>query len=89
MGRMSFKVGRKKYVADRSFGTRRVFVYRGATHARLLSKCKCTDDAEYHLADSTGVIISDTLVIDQPDGTDKQLEWTLDAYLKVSRVKYQ
>ena len=70
-------------------------MYRSATHARLLNKCKgvvwpnAPDGAEYYLADSAGVIISDTLVIDQPDGTDKQLEWTLDTYLKVSRVKYQ
>lgn len=92
---MLFKAGRNKYVPDRSFGSRKLFVFREATHARLLKKCKDTvwpdgpEGASYFLADVAGIIIPDVLIIDQPDGSDKRLDWTLDAYIRVSRIKYQ
>lgn len=41
------------------------------------------------LGDAGGVVISDNLVIDQPDGTDKRIDWTLESYMQVTRIKYQ
>ena len=70
-------------------------MYREASDARVLAKCHEVAwpdgpvDAEYLLADAGGTIISNCLVIDQADGTDKKLEWTLEAYTQVSRTKYQ
>lgn len=92
---MRYKYDKKKYVADRHFEMKKLFIYREASHARVLEKCRevtwpdSPADAEYFLADGGGTIISNHLVIDQADGTDKLLEWTLEAYIQVSRTKYQ
>jgi len=90
-----YKCDKKKYIPDRRFETKKLFIYREASHARVLEKCREVAwpdgpaDAEYLLADAGGTIISNCLVIDQADGTDKKLEWTLEAYMQVSRTKYQ
>lgn len=60
------------------------------SHSRVLEKCQEAArpnglrNAEYHLADASAAIIPSVLVIDQPDGTDRQLDWTLEMYMQVS-----
>ena len=48
------------------------------------------DDFHYYLADSTGLSLSKDglLSIDDEDGTQKTIPWTLQNYLKVSNIKY-
>ena len=86
---------RKRPMLDRAFGTRKIFIFKEASYERVLEKCRSAvfpeaeEGAEYYLADSGGVRVENTLIIDEPDGRDRELPWTLESYLQVSRIKYQ
>ncbi len=86
---------RKRPMLDRAFGTRKIFIFKEASYKRVLEKCRSAvfpeteEGAEYYLADSGGVRVENTLIIDEPDGRDRELPWTLESYLQVSRIKYQ
>ena len=44
---------------------------------------------KFYLSDASGAVIDDArFKLDQPDGTTRELPWTLDNYLRVSALKY-
>ncbi len=86
-----------KGVTDRSFRPER-YPFHKQTYHRLLEKCKAevypdaTDgDGDYYIADSSGVSIYNSLVIklDQVDGSEQEIAWSIGAYLQLSKKQYQ
>ena len=39
----------------------------------------------FSMLDGSGTAIPEDIVLDQPDGTDKKLPWTLELYLTVNK----
>ena len=92
---MKYSHRKKRAIPDRDFGTRKVFFFKEASFARVLEKCKHAvfpdaPEAEYYIADSTGIPIEgDQIVLDRPDGKDKEIKWSLGTYLRVSGIRYR
>ena len=88
-------MGGKKKI-DRKFDTKKINVHKQASYARVLAKCKSIawgdgpDDASYEfvMLDSGGMIIPKQLIVDQPNGTDKALPWSLELYMMVNKKTY-
>ena len=61
---------------DRDFGVVKINVHKNASYSRFLEKCIKEEDEGYDfsLMDSQG------LIIDQPNGIDEELPWTLETY---------
>ena len=68
-------------------------VHKNASYSRLLEKCikaVWEEDEGYNfsLMDGQGLLIDDKLIIDQPNGIDEELPWTLETYLKITKRTY-
>ena len=94
VGRSELKRGRQR--VDKTFGLVKINVHKEASYSRLLEKCRnavWVDSSQekkysYSLMDSQGLTIDDKLIIDHPDGVDRELPWSLDTFVKVTRKTY-
>ena len=79
---------------DRKFEPVKINIHRQASYDRVLTKCLAAawgevgESASYVLTDTGGMKIPEKLVIDQPDGTDEVLPWTLETYLQITKKTY-
>ena len=85
--------GRKR--VDREFGFVNINVHKSASYSRLLEKCinavwGSLEDQQYTftLMDTQGVLIDDKLIVDEPDGSDRELPWSLETYVKITKKTY-
>lgn len=66
----------------------KINIHRQASYDHILTKCSAAawgdvgESASYVLTDTGRMKIQEKLVIDQPDGTDEVLPWTLETYLQ-------
>ena len=95
---MTFCHQKEKAIIDRAFKPFQVFVHKQAAYSVVLEKVKkeifganALTSAEYYIAKANGIPVStgDTITMAQADRTEQQVPWSLETYLKVSRIKYQ
>ena len=66
---------------DRGFKTQQIFVHKQAPYSLVVQKMKCeifgsdAPSGEYYIANA--------------DGAEQKVPWSLETYLKVSKIKYQ
>lgn len=85
-----------KTKVDKKFGVVKINIHKEAPYTHLLEKCRRavwamqgdSDVYSYQLLDSKGLNIEDKLIIDQPDGTDFELPWSLESYVQVNKRAY-
>ena len=76
-----------------------IMLHKNCSYGHMVERCRKEvfpdDDADdatahYYVANSTGACIASGEVInmDGPDGTEHNIPWTLETYLKCSRNKY-
>ena len=87
----------RRPIADKEYGTIRVFVFRDETYEDLVNKCKYfvfpeivhNKDAEFFLCDASGNRIgNENLLMISADGTQESVPWSLSQYFRVRGVKY-
>ena len=95
MGRMVYSRHLQRGVHDLSFLTKKIPLHKQFMHKQVLDKAARSvwnDDVisdKLYLSDASGAVIDDArFKLDQPDGTTRELPWTLDNYLRVSALKY-
>ena len=93
VGRSELVRGKKKI--DKEFGFVKINVHKGASYSRLLEKCADavwgTVEEEHYtfsLLDTKGMSISEKLIVDHPDGSDRELPWSLETYVKITKKTY-
>ena len=73
-------------------------MHKSASYPAVLKKIKdqLYGNAEdptsvYYLADSTGlpVCVDGTIIIQDENGSDRAVEWTIETYMTISNIKYQ
>ena len=91
---------RKKGVLDRQFVTQSVVFRKDMNYRRVLEKCISVvfpdDDPEstefdYYVANGRGMCVygnEDYIRIDNDDGQEECIPWTLQTYIKLSSVRY-
>ena len=50
--------------------------------------CQEDERNSFTLADNQGMVIPEMLIIDQPDGTDKELPCSLETYMQITKKAY-
>ena len=74
----------------------KINVHKAASYSRLLEKCTNAvwenPDADqqytFTLMDTQGMVINDKLIVDQPDGSDRELPWSLETYVQITKKTY-
>ena len=93
---MKYSSTKNKGIIEKGTCEKIVF-HRSCSYQHMLKKCTAklfpdeqSDNFHYYLADSTGLSLSKDglLSIDDEDGIEKTIPWTLQNYLKVSNIKY-
>ena len=82
---------------DRGFKTQQIFVHKQAPYSLVVQKMKReifgsdAPSGEYYIANASGTPVSsgDSIVMSQADGAEQKVPWSLETYLKVSKIKYQ
>ena len=96
-GKMCFSHQKGKAVIERAFKPVQVFVHKQAAYSMVLEKLKkeifganAPTAAQYYIAKANVIPVStgDTITMAQADGAEHQVPWSLETYLKVSRIKY-
>ena len=89
-------MGKARGIFDRSFTTIKIPFHKDCSSTDMLNKCaecvwekSAAGDYTYYLADGSGTAIgSSSFIVDQPDGSQQTLPWTLSNYLRVSGIRY-
>ena len=97
VGRMLYSHKKGRGVVDKQFGTRKIFVHKHASYDHFLQRVKTevfhdgTENASYYLADGCGVAITggENITVEDAGGKEQTLQWMLDAFLKMSNIRYQ
>ena len=67
------------------------------TYKRVLEKCVSVvfpddahDDCEYHVSNGRGmcIYVDEYIRVDNEEGEEKLIPWTLETYIKLSSIKY-
>ena len=87
---------RNKGILDKKFANKGVVFRKSMNYQRVLEKCVSavfpndSKDGKHYIANGRGIPIysGDSIPIDNEDGNEELIPWTLDAYIKLSSFRY-
>jgi len=96
IGKMTHSRKQGRGIMDRSFKPIRMCFRRDCSYERMLEKSKAQlysiqcQGASYYMADTSGtrVCIDGFIIVDKADGSEQQVPWTVETYIKMSNMKY-
>ena len=96
IGEMTHSRKQGRGIMDRSFKPIRMCFRRDCSYERMLKKSKAQlystqcQGASYYMADTSGtrVCIDGFIIVDKADGSEQQVPWTVETYIKMSNMKY-
>ena len=96
IGKMTHSRKQGRGIMDRSFKPIRMCFRRDCSCERMLEKSKAQlystqcQGASYYMADTSGtrVCIDGFIIVDKADGSEQQVPWTVETYIKMSNMKY-
>lgn len=88
---------RNKGILDRQFVTQSIVFRKDMAYPRVLDKCICAvfpdevqDGCDYYVSNGRGMPIytGEHIRVDNEDGVEELIPWTLETYIKLSNIKY-
>ena len=89
---------RNKGILDGQYVTQSVIFRKDMSYSRVLEKCVSvvfpddidTANCEYYVANGRGMCIcsEDIIRVDNADGEEEHIPWTLQTYIKLSTIRY-